>query len=80
MLPDYFRLDIAAAYNFNISDSTLASFGVSVYNLTNRQNLKYLQYAYRFDTMIQGVPRNIVFGNESELLGRSLNLEFRLQF
>jgi len=80
MLPDYFRLDIAAAYNFNISESILASFGVSVYNLTNRQNLKYLQYAYRFDTMIQGVPRNIVFGNESELLGRSLNLEFRLQF
>lgn len=79
MLPDYFRMDLGMAYNFKMAGRG-ASFGLSVYNLTDRANVKYIQYAYRFSTVIQGIPRNIIFGNESELIGRSLNLEFRLVF
>lgn len=78
-LPDYFRSDISATYNFNIM-ATRARLGVSVYNLSNRQNVKYLQYAYRVKTEFNGKTQDFILGTESELLNRSVNLNFSINF
>ncbi len=79
MLPDYFRWDIGATYNFNIIKKR-AQLGLSVFNILNRRNLKYVQYAFKLETQHMGSPKNIIIGTESELLGRSLNLDFTFMF
>lgn len=78
-LPSYFRTDIGLDYNFNIKKSE-ASIGFSVFNLTNRQNVKYIQYSYRLNAESSGLPKNLILGTESELLNRTLNLNFNLSF
>ena len=78
-LPAYFRADLGVNYNFMISKQK-SKIGVSVYNLSNRRNLSYVQYSFKLDSNISGLPKNIVFGTESELLGRSLNLNFSIEF
>jgi len=78
-LPDYFRMDIAVIYSFELLGS-MASAGVSVYNLTNRQNVSYLQYAYKLESPSGNQAKDLILGTESELLNRSLNIDFSIRF
>lgn len=80
-LEDYHRVDIGATYQFPIRQ-TKASIGVSVYNLFNRDNIKYRQFIYTVletnDNM--RLPRSQALGNDVELLDRTLNLSFKWTF
>ena len=79
-LPDYFRVDLGVEYGFNIR-KTEAQFGVSVFNIFNRQNLRYIQYAYRIEDQGPGGNLNSqILGAEAELLDRTVNLHFQLTF
>ena len=78
-LPAYFRSDIAINRSFKLGAAD-AMIGVSVYNLTNRQNVKYLQYAYKVELQQGNNKQDIILGTESELLNRSLNINFNLRF
>ncbi len=42
--PDYHRLDIAANREFKVGKTAKGSFGVSIYNLYNRQNTWYKEF------------------------------------
>ena len=78
-LPDYYRVDLGIEYNFNIS-SLQAQCGVSVFNVFNRQNLRYIQYAYRLKNDGPGNLSSQILGAEAELLDRTVNLHFQLSF
>ena len=78
-LPDYIRWDVSMAYEIDIA-SLKSSIGVSVFNILNRRNVNYLQYAYKFESQQPGATKNLILGTESELLGRSLNLELTVEF
>ena len=78
-LPDYSRLDFGVAYKFKLGNVD-ANIKASVYNVTNRENVKYLQF-------ISGLPiddnldnTNEVFGTETGLLDRTFNLQLGLKF
>ena len=75
-LPAYFRIDLGLDYNFSIS-GIKSSFGISAFNILNRQNVKYVQYAYRLDGQNAG---STILGSEAELLDRTINVNFTLEF
>lgn len=75
-LPAYFRIDLGLDYNFLIAGKE-TSFGISVFNVLNRQNVKYLQYAYRLDGQN---ANSTILGSEAELLDRTVNLNFSIKF
>ncbi len=71
-LDDYFRLDISATYDFDITKSILAHTGVSVWNLTNSQNV--INKYYKID-------QNNTLQEENEFpLGLTPNVTFRISF
>lgn len=77
-LPDYIRLDIGASYKWQIG-YTEAQIGLSIFNVLNRQNVEYIQ------SIVSTVRRNSkvinsVLGNESNLLGRTVNVNASLRF
>ncbi|MCG8322789.1 MAG: TonB-dependent receptor [Cytophagales bacterium] len=88
-LPAYHRLDLAAAYNFNIGKGT-GQFGISVYNVYGRKNVKYKRFTSldidgiandnsgRGTTLSRSEPRYV----ESDvlLLGFTPNIFFNLRF
>jgi outer membrane receptor for ferrienterochelin and colicin len=78
-LPAYFRLDAGAAYSFSVG-STSAKLGISVFNLTNNNNVKYLQFIYSDVFEIGGNGINTINGSQTDLLDRTLNLSFELEF
>ncbi len=71
-LREYLRLDISAMYDFNISKKVKAQTGVSIWNLTNRQNV--INNYYRLDQ--ENVP--IEFTESS--LAITPNATFRVSF
>ncbi len=71
-LPDYFRADASAVYDFDLSETVKASVGASVLNLTNRRNLLNTYYRLGDQNAIEKV--------ESLSLGLTPNLSFRLRF
>ena len=80
-LPSYQRLDLGLAYNFPIKNSRMAT-GFSIFNLTNRNNVKYLQYIYSV-AALQGPASSsaaTVIGTETNLLDRTLNLFVNWRF
>ncbi|MFK7982656.1 MAG: carboxypeptidase-like regulatory domain-containing protein [Saprospiraceae bacterium] len=80
-LKDYARLDISAGYKFNIG-STKARIGASIFNVLNRENVKYKQF-------IRSIPNekgdnnqeiNQITGIEALMLGFTPNVSFSLAF
>ena len=71
-LPEYFRLDASATYSFEISRRVKANAGVSLLNLTNRENVLNRYYQVSDDDEIEQV------NNLS--LGLTPNFSFRLRF
>ena len=71
-LPDYLRVDLSFRYDFKIQSDLDASLSLSIWNLLNRTNV--LNRFYSFDTSNQIMERN------SEALGLTPNLSFRLRF
>ncbi|MCB0632330.1 MAG: carboxypeptidase-like regulatory domain-containing protein [Saprospiraceae bacterium] len=78
-LPAYFRVDLGAAYGFMLG-GTKAKLGLSVFNITNNSNVKYLQYIYSDVFEVGGSGVNTINGSQTDLLDRTLNLSFELEF
>lgn len=75
-LPDYQRIDTSIAYDFKIR-SKRAKISLSVFNLLNTQNIKYIQSIV---TSVEenSAPVSTVVGNEVNFLNRTFNVSFRL--
>lgn len=71
-LPDYFRADASAVYDFDLSETVQASVGASVLNFTGRRNILNTYYRLNDQNEIEKV--------ESLSLGLTPNLSFRVQF
>ncbi len=71
-LPEYFRADASANYNFDINRRLKASTSISLLNLTNRRNIINQYYRISDDNEIETVV------NRS--LGITPNLSFRVSF
>ncbi len=80
-LPAYFRLDMGVDYSFKIS-SQEARIGLSVFNLTDRNNVNYLQYIFSVPSNRQGQEKtiNTIIGTETNLLPQTINLNFSYTF
>ncbi|MEM6726676.1 MAG: TonB-dependent receptor, partial [Bacteroidota bacterium] len=77
-LPAYWRLDLGVNYRFKIK-SLDANIGASVFNVTDRANVKYLQFIYSLPGE-QTMPQNEVLGTQTNLLPRTVNLNVGLRF
>ncbi len=71
-LPEYFRLDASATYHFDISRRIKANAGVSLLNLTNRENVLNRYYRISDENEVEQV-NNIS-------LGLTPNVSFRVRF
>jgi outer membrane receptor protein involved in Fe transport len=78
-LPSYQRLDLGVNYQFNIG-RTKAAVGLSVFNLTNNANVKYLQFIFSTNTDEASRTLNRVIGSQTDLLDRTLNMSVGLEF
>ena len=78
-LKDYVRLDISAGYTFNWS-ITKARIGASIFNVLNRENVKYKQYIRSIPHERGGEPINQITGFEALMLGFTPNVSFSLEF
>lgn len=74
-LPPYFSLDLALDYSFRIGNQT-ALLGASVINASDHANINDLQHIGRI-MKNQGM-QGLFLTNETELLGRTMNVHFRL--
>ena len=71
-LPSYFRTDISAIYNFNLSKGIKANIGASIWNIFNQTNIINRYYSLDSDDSI------IKINNRS--LKLTPNLSFRVSF
>ncbi|WP_298555340.1 TonB-dependent receptor [uncultured Algibacter sp.] len=71
-LDDYLRVDCSATYSFNISDSTKATIGASIWNLLNKKNI--INTYYSLD------ENNEVISVENRSLGITPNISLRVRF
>nr|WP_298999989.1 carboxypeptidase-like regulatory domain-containing protein [uncultured Allomuricauda sp.] len=71
-LPEYFRVDASAIYNFDISRRIKANAGISVLNVTDRKNILNTYYRVADDNQIETV--------DNISLGITPNLSFRVSF
>ena len=87
-LPAYHRLDLAAAYNFNMGKGK-AQFGLSIYNVYGRKNVKYKRFSsLDIDEIANETSfRSASFDDEPRyvesdvlLLGFTPNVFFNLRF
>jgi len=80
-LPAYHRLDIGVSYDFQIK-WTDCSVGVSVFNLTNNENIKYQQFVYSVPFLTADGTKDLsrVIGNSAQMLDRTLNFNFNVKF
>ena len=70
-LQDYFRVDVSALYNFNLSNKTMANMGLSIWNLLDRENIINSFYRINGDEVTEIKQRS---------LGITPNLVFRVDF
>ena len=75
-LPSYQRLDLSAAYKLKFGNHN-ATFGLSIFNALNHQNVKYEQLIESRPQDDQR-PLNTVVGTTTNLLNRTLNLSFKI--
>jgi len=80
-LKDYARLDISAGYKFNLG-SAKARVGASIFNVLNRENVKYKQYIRSIpnERTADGKLINQITGIEALMLGFTPNVSFSLEF
>jgi hypothetical protein len=79
-IDDYHRVDIGLHYQFPLLGTT-ANIEASVFNLFDRENVAYRQFTYSLAGQTeQGPARNIVLGNDLELLQRTFNLGLSIEF
>ena len=71
-LPDYFRTDISAIYNLNVSKGIKAEVGASIWNIFNQTNIVNRFYSLDSDDTINEV--------DNRSLKFTPNLSFRLNF
>lgn len=71
-LPEYFRLDASATYSFNISRKIKANAGLSLLNLTDRENILNRYYRVSDDNEVEQV--------DNKSLGLTPNASFRINF
>ncbi|SDM77817.1 TonB-dependent receptor [Kriegella aquimaris] len=71
-LPEYFRADVSAVYNFSINSGIKASIGLSVLNFTDRKNTLNTYYRLNENDEIETV--------KSVSLGLTPNASFRINF
>jgi len=80
-LKAYHRVDLGVAYRFRISGfRSRARF--SIFNLFNRQNVKYRQYIYQLEQTnpLGNDPRELIVGSDLQLLDRTLNFAIEVEF
>lgn len=78
-LPAYIRLDLATRYDFNYKNVNYYA-KASVYNLTNRKNVKYIQQTFAIPLATNNDLENIVTGSESTLVERLFNISVGVNF
>ncbi len=71
-LEDYIRADISATYNFNISKTSKAVIGASLWNILNKKNILNRYYILNTDNDITPI--------ENISLGITPNVSFRVVF
>ena len=77
-LRPYHRIDLSAAYDFKIGPIK-SNLALSVFNLLNRKNVKYLQ-SVSTQVVANQIPVNTILGTETNLLNRTVNLGLRVDF
>jgi len=78
-LKDYARLDIAAGYKFKIGP-TNARVGASIFNVLNRENVKYKQYIRSLPNQRGDDAINQITSIEALMLGFTPNISFSFEF
>ena len=80
-LEDYYRMDLGVNYNFKLGKAQ-AKAGFSIFNLFDRTNVKYRQYILSIGESedANGPLKNTVIGSEIQMLGRTPNLSFSINF
>jgi hypothetical protein len=81
-LPNYFRLDVAANYNFKLKNDTKGRLGLSLFNVLDRKNVKYRQYIYSIPNQRDPSKPNIneVRGTDLLMLGFTPNVSLSFEF
>lgn len=80
ILPNSQRVDVSAGYNFDWGISK-ARIGVSIFNLLDRENVKYRQYIHSVPNQREDKRSfNQVTGTEVLMLGFTPNLSFSINF
>ena len=75
LLPDYHRIDITVAHHFELHHFP-ATISVSVFNLLNRNNVKYRQQVSSLSNRV--LSNNRVLGTNSDLLDRTFSINFSI--
>lgn len=78
-LPQYHRLDLSLSYTIK-NQFTPIKVGVGVFNVLDRNNVKYQQQIQGTGIINNSALENIVLGTNSDLLDRTLNLNLTLEF
>jgi hypothetical protein len=78
-LDDYHRVDLGVNYTFPIS-KTNGELGFSLFNVFNRNNVKYRQYVYAIRPQQNGNANIRLIGTELQMLGITPNLSFKISF
>jgi len=78
-LKDYARLDISAGYKFNIG-ATKARVGASIFNVLDRENVKYKQYIRSLPNQRGDDAINQITSIEALMLGFTPNVSFSIDF
>lgn len=71
-LPNYLRADISALYNFKLNKTCKATFGASILNILNKENILNRYYRVTEQDEIETI--------ESASLGITPNISFRVSF
>jgi outer membrane receptor for ferrienterochelin and colicin len=77
-LPYYLRMDIAVRYDFKLKDFNFYLKG-SVYNVTNRENVKYYQQTFAIPISADRL-NNFIVGSQSSLVERLFNITAGVSF
>ncbi len=77
-LPDYFRWDFGIGYRFRLSSSEVNLYA-SIYNVLDRQNVKYRQHVFKVSSQSQP-NKHEVAGVEVGLMPRILNVGVKISF
>ena len=74
-LPSYQRVDIGAAYHFQLIGVDCTA-GASIFNVLDRTNVEYIQYLFS----LSNGNSNAALGTETNLLQRTFNMQLQFRF